>query len=37
MLGGVSEGTGEHVCVRLEADALPAWFQVKIILFNSDE
>lgn len=37
MLGGVGEGTGEHVSVRLEAGALLAWFQVKVILFSSDE
>lgn len=37
MLGGVGEGTGEHVGVRLEAGALLAWFQVKVILFSSDE
>lgn len=37
MLGGVGEGTGEYVGVSLEAGALPACFQVKVILFNSDE
>lgn len=37
MLRVVGEGTAEHVGVRLEAGALLAWFQVKVILFNSDE